>query len=126
MTLKAEGVVVPESTRRLLEEGVATTDSSEDNHKVDHRGKFAVFNKSTDSESAVLNIPALRLKLNLNKFRGDGVTHVTEEQETQFIRDGEKCPADANAKKAERNSVWNYDEHGADWPDLYPDCGLPS
>ena len=41
------------------------------------------------------------------------------------MREGEKCPIDANLKKAERNKDWNYDEHGADWVENYPDCGLP-
>jgi hypothetical protein len=97
----------------------------------------------------------LKLRLGLKKFKGTGVTHVEEREETRILVDG--CPKPPEPEKKEvkeeekkeekkeetekpkeevkevveekaklvRNSEWNYDEHGADWPAGYPDCGLP-
>lgn len=62
-----------------------------------------------------------------------GVTHTEIKEETRiYPKDG--CPKDeeelatddsAADDVIQRNSEWNYDEHGADWVNIYPDCALP-
>lgn len=77
------------------------------------RGAFAVYQRPTSKQDATLDIPALKLKLNLKKFKSMAVTDVTKEEETRRIRDTDMCPADklllTVAKKIERNKEWNYD-----------------
>ena len=117
-TLVADGVASATASRRVLASAGAKS-------KEDLRGSFAIYTQASDLTAATLDVPALKLKLALKKFKGTGITHVEEESEVRFIREGEKCPVDESLLNRERNKDWNYDLHGADWAEKYPDCGLP-
>ena len=70
------------ANRRMLAEGADAF------KKADRTGAFAVYTRATDTSAATLDVPALKLKLTLKKFKGTGVTHVEEVSDTEYIREG--------------------------------------
>jgi hypothetical protein len=82
---------------------------------------FAKYTKNSDS-SATINLASLGILLNINHIDLSGKNKYKKDKKGSGSEDehAESVCTDSYCHVPE----WNYDQHGDDWPDKYPNCAL--